>query len=147
MAELLVLSDEHPFKTCAIRTHGVIGTNDNNIIPLLVSTPRHISLGAGKNQFDFTGADNVALAHVLALENLLLSHEPSAHGRAFFVTDGRPLPMRDVQEMIWQEFDAGGAGGKPKYVIIPIRLVVAIFWLLSPFLLHPYRWTRLETAL
>jgi sterol-4alpha-carboxylate 3-dehydrogenase (decarboxylating) len=91
-------------KTCAIRTHGVIGKHDNNIVPLFAQLPRRINIGPGTNLYDFTGVDNLALAHVLAVENLLGS--ATANGKAFFVTDAHPRPMRQVLEMVWTELDS-----------------------------------------
>jgi sterol-4alpha-carboxylate 3-dehydrogenase (decarboxylating) len=93
-----------PIKTCAIRTHGVIGNHDNNIVPLFAQLPRRINVGPGTNLYDFTGVDNLALAHVLAVENLLGS--ATANGKAFFVTDAHPRPMRQVLEMVWTELDS-----------------------------------------
>jgi sterol-4alpha-carboxylate 3-dehydrogenase (decarboxylating) len=97
-------SQSHPnIKTCAIRTNGVIGNHDANIFPLFAQLPRRINVGPGTNLYDFTGVDNLALAHVLAAENLLTS--ATANGKAFFVTDAHPRPMRKVLEMVWAELD------------------------------------------
>jgi sterol-4alpha-carboxylate 3-dehydrogenase (decarboxylating) len=107
-AEKLVLAADRSIKTCAIRTHGVVGTLDQNLFPLVAASPRGISLGPGKNLYDFSSADNVAQAHVLALENLLSadgSDDGSANRRAFFVSDGTPKPFRTLQEMIWRAVD------------------------------------------
>ncbi|OKL55875.1 hypothetical protein UA08_08848 [Talaromyces atroroseus] len=106
-AEKLVLAEERKIKTCAIRTHAVIGTLDQNLFPLVATSPRKISLGSGKNLYDFSSADNVAQAHVLAMNNLL-SIDASAKRRAFFVSDGRPKPFRELQEMIWRVVDRNG---------------------------------------
>lgn len=65
------------------------------------------------NLYDFSSADNVGLAHVLAMDNLLglgqfsesVSVGESADRRAFFVTDGTPKPFRELQEMIWRIVD------------------------------------------
>ena len=127
----------HSIKTCAIRTHGVIGKQDKNIVPLFATVPRGINIGPGTNLYDFTGAENVALAHVLAVESLL--GHASANGRAFYVTDGRPKPMRQVMEMVWTELDKEDAEDEPQNLTnprypfrkIPIWLIYGILWFVN----------------
>jgi sterol-4alpha-carboxylate 3-dehydrogenase (decarboxylating) len=135
-----VLKSASPnFKTAAIRTHGIIGANDSNIVPLFATAPRGISLGPGTNLYDFSSASNVALAHVLAVENLLSSSvdaAKSANGKPFFVTDQRPLPMRRVMKMVWECLDHGQiqnerAESKTSVTVIPVRLAYGIIWILS----------------
>jgi sterol-4alpha-carboxylate 3-dehydrogenase (decarboxylating) len=140
IAEHIVLSSaSSSFKATAIRSHGIIGSNDNNIVPLLATAPRGISFGPGTNLYDFSSASNVALAHVLAVENLLSSSveaAKSANGKAFFVTDGRPLPMRKIMEMIWECLDHDQIQSKtgknqPSPFVIPVGLAYSIIWFLS----------------
>uniref|UniRef100_A0A093XJE1 Sterol-4-alpha-carboxylate 3-dehydrogenase, decarboxylating n=1 Tax=Talaromyces marneffei PM1 TaxID=1077442 RepID=A0A093XJE1_TALMA len=139
-AESLILSTDLRIKTCAIRTHGVVGTLDQNLFPLVATSPRKISLGSGKNMYDFSSADNVGLAHVLAMNNLLgLSPKnggkiddddeeggESANRRAFFVTDGTPKPFRELQEMIWRVVDNDPEKNYGGYTVIPVWLFKAI---------------------
>lgn len=139
-AETLVLSTDLRIKTCAIRTHGVVGTLDQNLFPLVATSPRKISLGSGKNLYDFTSADNVGLAHVLAMNNLLglssavgdgkddegKKESESANRRAFFITDGNPKPFRELQEMIWRVADDDPEGTYGNYTIIPVWLFKAL---------------------
>jgi sterol-4alpha-carboxylate 3-dehydrogenase (decarboxylating) len=116
-------------KACAIRTNGVIGANDQNIIPLVAKVPRGINIGPGTNLADFTGVGNVALGHVLAVENLLASG--TANGLAFYITDGHPRTMRQVLEMIWTELDNNDEANPDSYVavrqyphwVIPVWLI------------------------
>ncbi|KAE9970227.1 hypothetical protein EG327_010353 [Venturia inaequalis] len=140
VSEHMVLSSASSyFKTAAIRTYGIIGSNDNNLVPLMAVTPRRISLGKGTNLYDFTCAENAALAHVLAVENLLSPSDegsPSANGKAFFVTDQKPIPMRRLMEMIWECLDHGQVQhdseeiqGNP--IVVPIFLAYAIIWIMS----------------
>jgi sterol-4alpha-carboxylate 3-dehydrogenase (decarboxylating) len=159
LAERLVLADNHPFKTCAIRTHAVIGTHDHNLVPRMATVPRNINIGQGQNLYDFTGVDNLALAHVLAIENLLgislsdwseasTSISPKgANRKAFFVTNDDPRPFRSLLELIWTELDRQGrlqkqAAQNPESVIpptesepdykftaIPVNVVYFFVWL------------------
>ncbi|QDS78116.1 hypothetical protein FKW77_004245 [Venturia effusa] len=137
IGENMVLSSASPsFKTTAIRTCGIIGPNETNILPLMAAIPRRISLGKGTNLFDFTSAENVALGHVLAIENLLSSPGEaavSANGKAFFVTDQRPIPMRRLTEMIWECLDYGQVQTDSEEIqappfVIPVFLAYAIIW-------------------
>lgn len=143
-AESLVLSPDLRMRTCATRTHGVVGTLDQNLFPLVATSPRKISLGSGKNLYDFTSADNVGLAHVLAMNNLLglssaagdgedgedlegkKKEKEIANRRAFFITDGNPKPFRELQEMIWRVADDDPEATYGKYTVIPVWLFKGI---------------------
>jgi sterol-4alpha-carboxylate 3-dehydrogenase (decarboxylating) len=136
---LVLSAASSQFKTTSIRSHGIIGLNDTNIVPLLAAAPRNISLGPGTNLFDFSSANNVALAHALAVENLLSSStdpKKSANGKAFFVTDERPLQLRQITDMVWDCLDHSGVQNNTltkrtfKFVI-PIPIAYCIIWLLS----------------
>lgn len=120
-----------------------MGTLDQNLFPLVATSPRKVSLGSGRNLYDFSSADNVGLAHVLAMNNLLglysaigdgkqddddddAERRESANRRAFFVTDGNPKPFRELQEMIWRVVDDDPEGSYGKYTVIPVWLFKAI---------------------
>jgi len=47
--------------------------------------------------------DNVADAHVLAVDNLLTSR--TAAGEAIFITNEQPIPFRDFCLAVWREFE------------------------------------------
>lgn len=51
---------------------------------------------------DYIYVSNAADAHVLAVSNLLNSQ--TAAGQAFFITNGQPVPLRDLCLGIWREF-------------------------------------------
>lgn len=122
-----------------------MGTLDQNLFPLVATSPRKISLGSGKNLYDFTSADNVGLAHVLAMNKLLgLSsvagdgkdaegESESVNRRAFFITDGNPKPFRELQEMIWRVVDNDSNKTYGKYTVIPVWLFKAILRLAGLF--------------
>jgi nucleoside-diphosphate-sugar epimerase len=81
----------------ALRPHLVWGPGDPHLVPRIVSRGRRgrIALpGGGAQLVDTTYVDNAADAHVAALERL----GPGApcDGRAYFVTNGEPRPLRDI---------------------------------------------------
>ena len=68
------------------------------------------------NMFDVAYVDNIADAHVLALENLLASK--TAAGEAFFISNQEPVYVRDFMLAVWAHF-----GHRPPFQIyIPLTL-------------------------
>ncbi len=99
----------------ALRPHLVWGPGDPHLVPRIVARARRgrIALpGGGRARIDTVYVDNAADAHVAALERL----EPGAAcaGRAYFVTNGEPRPLRDVVKGI-----LGAAGVDARVVAIP----------------------------
>ncbi|KAK9243531.1 hypothetical protein V1506DRAFT_462772 [Lipomyces tetrasporus] len=138
LAESFILSSSTAIlPTTAIRTHAVFSANDNNLVPLMLSAPRNIHLGPGKNLYDFTYAPNLALAHVLAAENLLsispseASNPLSAAGKPFFVTNAEPMPFRTFFTMLWAAFDASGFSEQApaKAITIPAPVALCLTWI------------------
>ncbi|KAI9658810.1 MAG: erg26, C-3 sterol dehydrogenase [Alyxoria varia] len=108
-AETLVLStNSSEFKTCSLRPSTICGREDYQLVPAIAAciskgeTP--FILGNGDNIYDFTFVDNVAHAHVLAVENML-SPEPTAAGHAMFISNGQPITFRDFMLAIWAQFE------------------------------------------
>lgn len=124
-------------KTCALRTHAIIGKHDKNLVPFFARVPRGISIGPGTNLYDFTGVENFALAHVLAVDNLL--GPSTANGKAFNITDCQPRPMRQVMEMIWAELDKESSDNAAQestkhrypYWTVPVWLVCGLLWFVN----------------
>ena len=80
--------------TVALRPHLIWGPGDNHLVPRLIDRARRGKLrrvGSGKNLVDTVYIDNAAEAHVQAADNL----EPHSlvAGRAFFISNGEPLPL------------------------------------------------------
>jgi nucleoside-diphosphate-sugar epimerase len=99
IAEKMVLAanDEEngeSLKTCAIRPHLVWGPGDPHLLPRLIERGRKGLLkivGNGHNLVDISYVDNVALAHLLAADNLAASG--SAAGKAYFISQGEPVAL------------------------------------------------------
>lgn len=99
----------------ALRPHLVWGPGDPHLVPRIIERGRsgRIALpGGGHKKIDAVYVDNAADAHIAALERL----EPNAAcaGRAYFITNGEPWPLRDVVLGILR-----AAGIEPRVVPIP----------------------------
>ncbi len=98
LAERRVLEANGPeLATLALRPHLIWGPGDPHFLPRLVARARAGRLrlvGEGQNRIDTTYVDNAALAHLLAAERL--QPGSSCAGRAYFITQGDPRPLRDV---------------------------------------------------
>ncbi|KAL8922924.1 MAG: hypothetical protein Q9208_004886 [Pyrenodesmia sp. 3 TL-2023] len=126
-AEALVLAaSDDDMSTCALRPSVVFGPGDPQLVPSLHAciekgeTP--FGIGDGLNMWDVTYVANVADAHLLAVENLLLTG--TAAGQAIFISNEQPLPFRDFCLAVWKEF-----GHLPPFEVrIPERLAMFAGW-------------------
>ncbi len=97
-AERMVLAANGPeLATVALRPHLIWGPGDPQFLPRLIARSNAGKLafvGDGRNRIDTTYIEDGAIAHLLALDRL----EPGAScaGRAYFITQGEPWPIRDV---------------------------------------------------
>jgi nucleoside-diphosphate-sugar epimerase len=96
--ERLVLAANGPdLATVSLRPHLVWGPGDRHLVPRLLARARAGTLalvGDGSKRVDSTYVDNAVDAH-LAAAGRLAPGAPCA-GRAYFVSNGEPLPMRDL---------------------------------------------------
>ena len=101
-AERLVLGANGPsLATTALRPHLVWGPGDTHLVPGLLARARSGRLrfvGDGTARIDATYVDNAAEAHVLAAERLASSGAPA--GRAYFIANGEPVPLRELVNAI-----------------------------------------------
>jgi len=115
LAEQAVLAaDGDGLSTVALRPHLVWGPGDNHLLPGLVARARAGRLalpGRGDNLVDTTWIEDAAAAHLLALDRL----EPGAPcaGRAYFISQGEPWPLR---RMVVGLLEAAGAPAEPRQV-------------------------------
>lgn len=117
MAEQLVLaaSKDH-LRTCAIRPHLVWGPGDPHLIPRLIERGRAGQLrqvGAGDNLVDISYVDNVAHAHLLAADNL--AGLGTASGRAYFISQGKPVNLWQWIGELFSRLDIAPVRGKISY--------------------------------
>ncbi|CAG8898077.1 unnamed protein product [Penicillium egyptiacum] len=106
-AEALVLkASSSKMVTCALRPSVLCGPGDYQLVPsihaCIAKYETSFLIGNGFNLWDITYVDNVADAHVLAIENLLTSR--TAAGEAFFIQNNEPIVFRDFCLAIWAHF-------------------------------------------
>lgn len=97
LAERLVLaSNSERLATAAIRPHLIFGPGDTQLIPKLLERARAgklMRVGDGRNRVSVSYVENVADAHLLALDRV----EPgaSASGQAYFINEPEPVNCWD----------------------------------------------------
>ena len=98
IAEKAVLAaNDASLATVALRPRLIWGPGDNQILPRLVERAKAGRLrivGSGDNKVDTTFIDNAAQAHFDAFEHL--APGAACAGKAYFISNGEPWPMREV---------------------------------------------------
>ena len=87
--------------TVALRPHLVWGPGDPHLVPRILSRARAGRLrlvGDGSNRVDSTYVENAAAAHLLA--EARLAADPAIGGRAYFISNGEPLPIGELLDRI-----------------------------------------------
>jgi nucleoside-diphosphate-sugar epimerase len=107
LAEQAVLkANSNELATVSLRPHLIWGPGDNHLIPRIVSRAKAGKLrivGNGENLVDTVYIDNAVDAHVLALERL--SSGSPISGKAYFITNGEPLPMATIINKVLKAAD------------------------------------------
>lgn len=95
IAEQLVLAaNGDRLATVALRPHLIWGPGDPHLIPRVVARARAgslIQVGDGSNRVDITYIDNAVDGHVAAAD--ALESNPACRGRAYFLSQGEPVPL------------------------------------------------------
>ena len=109
IAERRVLeSNGENLATVALRPHLIWGPGDPHLVPRILERARAGKLrllGNRTNEVDSVYVDNAADAHILAADRL--APGSAVAGKAFFITQGEPLPLADLINRIL------AAGGLP----------------------------------
>ncbi len=103
----------------ALRPHQIWGPGDPHFLPRILARARGgriVLPGGGHELIDTVYIDNAADAHVKALERL--APDAACAGKAYFITNGEPVPMR---VMITRILQAGGVE-RPTVIPLPRRL-------------------------
>ncbi len=122
LAEQAVLAANGPeLATVCLRPHLIWGPGDNHLVPRILARGRSGRLrriGRADKLIDNTYIDNAARAHVLAADRLVPG-SPVA-GRAYFISNGEPVPTWDLINRILV------CGGVPPVTrSVPVWLAVA----------------------
>ena len=112
--------------TVALRPHLIWGPGDPHLVPRILDRARSGRLrllGDRSNEVDSVYVDNAADAHVLAADRL----EPGSTiaGKAYFISQGEPLPLEDLMNRIL------AAGGLPP---VERRMPVGVAYFLGALL-------------
>ena len=114
VAEQLVLrANDEAFSTVALRPHLIWGPGDTHLIPGILSrgrTGRLRKIGNTPKLVDFTYVDDAAAAHLLAAERL--SPGSPISGKAFFISQGRPMPLWDFIGRVLEAADLPAISGR-----------------------------------
>lgn len=108
LAERAVLAaNDASLATLALRPRLIWGPGDTQLLPRLVARARAGRLrfiGDGGNRMDCTYIDNAVHAHLSALAHL----QPGAvcAGKAYFISNGEPRPIRDIVNGLLAAADA-----------------------------------------
>jgi nucleoside-diphosphate-sugar epimerase len=126
-AEALVLAADGPeLATVSLRPHLIWGPGDPHFAPALLRVARAGRLfmpGDGANLVDTTHVRTAAHAHLLALDRLRgapAADTPAIGGRAYFITQGDPRPLREVTAHFLR-----AAGTEARWCGLPPRLATA----------------------
>ncbi|HTU90021.1 MAG TPA: NAD-dependent epimerase/dehydratase family protein [Gemmataceae bacterium] len=102
IAERMVLrANGAALTTVSLRPHLIWGPGDNHLVPRILARARAGRLrriGTENKLIDSVYIDNAADAHLLAADRLTPA-SPSA-GKAYFITQGEPLPLWDLVNRI-----------------------------------------------
>ena len=81
-------------RTISLRPHLIFGPGDTNLVPTILKRARAgrlTQVGDGTNLVDLTFIDDCVAAHLLAAT--ALDERPTAGGRAYFLSQGTPVPL------------------------------------------------------
>ena len=123
IAEKAVLAaNDADLATVALRPRLIWGPGDQQILPRLVERAKAGRLrfvGGGHNRIDTTYIDNAALAHFDAFAHL--APGAACAGRAYFISNGEPMPTREIVNAL-----LAAAGAPQVEGSIPFKAAYAI---------------------
>jgi len=126
IAEKLVLAANGPdLATVSLRPHLIWGPGDNHLVPRIIARTkagRLRRIGRADKRVDTVYIDNAADAHLLAADRL----QPGATigGRAYFISQGEPLPLWDMINGILAAADL-----PPVTRSMPLGAALTVGWL------------------
>ena len=120
-AEQLALAANSPnLAVTALRPHLIWGPGDTSLVPRILARAHRLrKIGSAIKFVDSTYIDNAVSAHLLAADELSLGSHLA--GRAYFISQGEPLPVWDLINLILE-----AAGSPPITRTIPVWTAYAI---------------------
>lgn len=115
--------------TVALRPHLIWGPGDPHLVPRIIERAKTGKLrlvGKQNNLVDSTYVDNAARAHILAAEDLM--NDANCAGKAYFISNGEPLPMSELINKILTTSDLAAVTKS-----VPIQLAYTIGFLMELF--------------
>jgi len=93
---LVIAANDEQLKTTALRPHLIWGPGDPHILPRLRDKARggKLALPAPDKIIDTVFVENAALAHVMALQELMGTARCA--GKAYFITNNEPMPQGEI---------------------------------------------------
>lgn len=130
-AEEMVLASNGPtLATIALRPHLIWGPGDRHLLPRLVERAKRGWLffpGNGRARIDSTYIDSAVEAHLLAANRLHVG--AACAGKAYFVSQGEPLEIRDlVQRLISAVGERSEAHCIPLTAALVLAAVCETLW-------------------
>ncbi|NKB35830.1 MAG: NAD-dependent epimerase/dehydratase family protein [Gammaproteobacteria bacterium] len=104
--EAVLAANTADLASVALRPHLVFGPGDPHLAPRIIERARKGRLrlvGNRENLVDITYIDNAVSAHLLALDALQIN--ASCAGKAYFISNGEPLPMAEIVNRILKAAD------------------------------------------
>ena len=99
--EMVLNANSETLYTCSIRPSGIFGPKDSQGSLAIVEAAKKgqykVVIGSNSSLFDLTYVDNVAYAHILAMEKL---DDPSVQGEAFLITNDEPILFWDYPKVV-----------------------------------------------
>ncbi len=124
-AETLVLAaNGSKLKTVSLRPHLIWGPGDRHIAPRIIARARAgklMRIGDFNEKVDITYIDDAVESHLLAASRL--DGALGVGGRAYFISQGEPLPIWDVINGI-----LAAAGLPPVTKRVPLAVARAVAW-------------------
>ena len=95
LAEQEVLgANNSQLSTVALRPHLIWGPGDRHLVPTILERAhagRLVQVGNGTNKVDTSFIFDCVNAHILGME--ALDHKPNCAGKAYFISQGQPVPL------------------------------------------------------
>ena len=114
LAEKMVLAANSPeLATVSLRPHLIWGPGDNHLVPRIIAKAKNGRLrriGSSPCLVDTVYVDNAAKAHLLAADRL--SPGCAIGGKAYFISNGEPVPLWEMVNRILAAADLPPVNGE-----------------------------------